>query len=122
MFGKLKKALTGAASAHNDELLQGVMEVLKKISREELEAVCEEWLLRSDRCIPRKGEYVEEREFNYPILIVSVLFRLAMLKLSGTPCNRRDPPLCAFICVLRRPWSWPTTIVEPNRDFRSFFD
>jgi hypothetical protein len=49
-FGKLKIALMGAAFADDNELLQDVMEVLNGISREELEAVFEEWLLRLDRC------------------------------------------------------------------------
>jgi hypothetical protein len=35
------------------------MEVLNGISREELEAVFEEWLLRLDRCLQQNGEYVE---------------------------------------------------------------
>jgi hypothetical protein len=52
-------ALMGAASADNNELLQGVMEVLNRISREELEVVFEEWLLRLDRCIRQDGKYVE---------------------------------------------------------------
>jgi hypothetical protein len=38
LFGKLKMALMGAAFA-DDELLQGVMEVLNSISREELQTV-----------------------------------------------------------------------------------
>jgi hypothetical protein len=44
-------ALMVAAFADDDELLQGVMEVLNRISREELEAGFEEWLLKLDRCI-----------------------------------------------------------------------
>jgi hypothetical protein len=52
-------ALIGAAFA-DDELLQSVMEVLNGISREELEAIFEEWLRRLDRCIQQNGEYVEE--------------------------------------------------------------
>jgi hypothetical protein len=52
-------ALMNAAFAGDDELLQGVMEVFNGISREELEAVFEEWLLRLDRCIQQNGEYVE---------------------------------------------------------------
>jgi hypothetical protein len=36
-----------------------MMEVLNKISREELEAVFEEWLLRFDRCMQQNEEYVE---------------------------------------------------------------
>jgi hypothetical protein len=58
LFGKPKIALMSAAFA-DDELLQGVMKVLNGISREELEAVFEEWLLRLDRCIQPNGEYVE---------------------------------------------------------------
>jgi hypothetical protein len=59
LFGKLKMALIGAIFANNDELLQGVMEVLNGISREELDVVFEEWLLRLERCIQQNGEYVE---------------------------------------------------------------
>jgi hypothetical protein len=46
-------ALMGAAFA-DDELLQGVMEVLNEIPREELEAVFEEWLPRLDKGHPAK--------------------------------------------------------------------
>jgi histone-lysine N-methyltransferase SETMAR len=59
VFGKLKMALMGAAFADDDELLQGMSEVLDGISREEHEAVFEEWLLRVDRCIQQNGEYIE---------------------------------------------------------------
>jgi hypothetical protein len=59
LFGKLKMALIGAIFANNDKLLQGVMEVLNGISREELEVVFEQWLLRLERCIQQNGEYVE---------------------------------------------------------------
>jgi hypothetical protein len=52
-------ALMDAAFADEDEFLQGVMEVFNGISREELEAVFEEWLLRLDRCIQQNGEYGE---------------------------------------------------------------
>jgi histone-lysine N-methyltransferase SETMAR len=38
LFGKLEKALMGASFAHDDELLQGVMEVLDGILREGFEA------------------------------------------------------------------------------------
>jgi hypothetical protein len=47
------------AAFADDELWQGVMEVLSGISREELEADFEEWLLRVDWCIQRNGEYIE---------------------------------------------------------------
>jgi hypothetical protein len=59
LFGKLKMVLMGAPFADGDELLQGVMKVLNGISREELEAVFPEWLLRLDRCIQQNGEHVE---------------------------------------------------------------
>jgi hypothetical protein len=45
LFGKMKTVLMNVAFA-DDELLQGVMEMLNGISREELEEVFEEWLLR----------------------------------------------------------------------------
>jgi histone-lysine N-methyltransferase SETMAR len=56
-FGKLKMMLMGAFA--HDELLQGVMKVFNGISREEIEVVFEEWLLKSERCIQQNGEYVE---------------------------------------------------------------
>jgi histone-lysine N-methyltransferase SETMAR len=59
LFGKLKMALMGAAFTNDDELLQGVIEVLNGISREGFEGVFEEWPLRLDRCIHQNGEYVE---------------------------------------------------------------
>jgi hypothetical protein len=52
-------ALMLAAFADDGELLQGVMKVINGISREKLEAVFEEWLLRSDRLIQQNGEYAE---------------------------------------------------------------
>jgi hypothetical protein len=59
LFGKLKVALLVAAFADDEECLQGVMEVLNGISREEFEAVYEESPLRFDRCIQQNGEYGE---------------------------------------------------------------
>jgi hypothetical protein len=59
LFGKLKMALMGGAFADDDELLQGVTEELNGISREELEAVFEEWLRRLDRCIQQNAEHIE---------------------------------------------------------------
>jgi hypothetical protein len=45
----------------NDEkkLMQGVMELLRAITRDELEAVCEEWRARLDLCIQKDGNDVE---------------------------------------------------------------
>jgi hypothetical protein len=57
-FGKLKMAVIGAAFA-DDERMQGIMEVFNGSSREELEAIFEEWLIRFDRCPQQNGEYVE---------------------------------------------------------------
>jgi hypothetical protein len=54
LFGKLKMVLMGAAFVDDNEFLQGVMEVLNGISREEL-AVFEEWLLRLDSCIQQNA-------------------------------------------------------------------
>jgi hypothetical protein len=51
--------LMSAAFSEDNELLQGAMKVLNGTSREELEAVFEEWLLRLDRSIQQNGEYVE---------------------------------------------------------------
>jgi hypothetical protein len=59
LFTKLKMALMGAAFASYDGLLQGVMGLLTGISREELEAVFEEWLLRLDKWIQQNREYVQ---------------------------------------------------------------
>jgi hypothetical protein len=93
LFGTLKTVLIGAAFADNDELLQGVMEVLNGISREDLEAVFEEWLLRLDRRIQQNGEYIESGEFNNRILIISAPSCVAMLKFSGTPCSSEPSQL-----------------------------
>jgi hypothetical protein len=73
------------------------MEVFNGISREEFEAVFEEWLLWLDRCIQRNGGYVEQGEFNKHVLIISTLSCLLMRKFSGTPCARS----CRFDVKLR---------------------
>jgi hypothetical protein len=72
--------------ADKDEFLQTVMEVLNAVSREELEAVFEEWLLKFERHIQQNGEYVEEGELNKHIVVISILSDLAMLTFSMTPC------------------------------------
>jgi hypothetical protein len=59
LFAKLKIGLMGAAFSRDDGLLQGVMEVLNGISREELEAAFEEWLRRLERSIQQNRRYVE---------------------------------------------------------------
>jgi histone-lysine N-methyltransferase SETMAR len=59
LFDKLKTALSGAVFEDEHELLDGVMEVLNGIMREELESVFEEWVARLDACIQGGGDYVE---------------------------------------------------------------
>jgi histone-lysine N-methyltransferase SETMAR len=59
LFGKLKTALMGATFEDAEQLLQAVMTVLNGISRDELERVFSEWLVRLDACVPQGGDYVE---------------------------------------------------------------
>jgi histone-lysine N-methyltransferase SETMAR len=59
LFGKLKGALMGAEFADEQSLFDGVLRVLASISRDELEAVFAEWLMRLDKCIQIGGDYVE---------------------------------------------------------------
>jgi histone-lysine N-methyltransferase SETMAR len=59
LFRKLKTALSGTEFEDEDELLDGVMEVLNGITRDELESVFEEWVARLDACIQGGGDYVE---------------------------------------------------------------
>jgi histone-lysine N-methyltransferase SETMAR len=49
LFGKIKTALMGSEFASEKELLDGVLAVISAISREELEAVFEDWLSRLDQ-------------------------------------------------------------------------
>jgi hypothetical protein len=41
------------------ELFDGIMRVLHRIARDELESVFDEWVARLDVCIHRGGDYVE---------------------------------------------------------------
>jgi hypothetical protein len=59
LFGKVKTALMGATFEDEDQLFQGVMHVLHRTPRDELEAVFDERLVRLDACIQRAGDYVE---------------------------------------------------------------
>jgi hypothetical protein len=56
LFGKLKMAMMSTGFA-DGEPLQGMMEVLNGISREGLQDVFEECLLRFDSCIQTNKEY-----------------------------------------------------------------
>jgi hypothetical protein len=64
-----------------------MMEVFNEISREELEALFEDWLRGLDIWIQQNGEHVESGEFNKHILIISALSCLARPNLSVAPCN-----------------------------------
>jgi hypothetical protein len=48
LFGKLKKVMKRCVFEYENEFFVGIMTELNKVSREELEAVFEEWLLRLD--------------------------------------------------------------------------
>jgi hypothetical protein len=49
----------GATFGDEDQLFQGVVYVLHRIPRDELEAVFDKWLVRLDASIRRAGDHVE---------------------------------------------------------------
>jgi hypothetical protein len=59
LFGKLKTMLTRSIFENEQELLDGIMRVLNRITYDELESVFDEWMARLDVCIYRGGDYVE---------------------------------------------------------------
>jgi hypothetical protein len=59
LFAKLKTTFIGSAFENEQELLDGIMMVLDRITRDELESVFEEWVTRLDVCIHQSGDYVE---------------------------------------------------------------
>jgi hypothetical protein len=59
LFGKLKTTLMRSVFENEQRLLDGIMKVLDRITRDELESVFEEWAARLEACIYRGGEYVE---------------------------------------------------------------
>jgi hypothetical protein len=59
LFGKLKNVMKGYAFRNENKLSLGIMSEVSKISREELEAIFDEWLLRLNWCININGEYVD---------------------------------------------------------------
>jgi histone-lysine N-methyltransferase SETMAR len=87
MFGKVKKALMGVRFDDEDQLFQGVMDVLHRILREQLEAVFDEWLVRTDACIQRAGDSVELTKHFSTLLSRT---HLAILKVSRTLCICHD--------------------------------
>jgi hypothetical protein len=59
LFGKLKTTLVRSVFENEQELLDDIMRVLDRITRNELESVFEEWVARLYVCIQRGGDYVE---------------------------------------------------------------
>jgi hypothetical protein len=58
-FGKLKTTLMRSVFENEQELLDGVMRILDRIRRDELESIFEEWVARLDVCTHRGGDCVE---------------------------------------------------------------
>jgi hypothetical protein len=58
-FGRFKTTMNGSLSEDENELLAGIISELNKISREELETIFQEWILRLDRCIDTGREYAD---------------------------------------------------------------
>jgi hypothetical protein len=59
LFGKLKTTLIRSVFENEQELLDGIMRVLDRITHNELKSVFEEWVARLDVCFYRGGDYVE---------------------------------------------------------------
>jgi hypothetical protein len=51
--------LIGSVFEDEQELLDGIMRLLDRITRDELESIFEEWVARLDVCIPRAGDYIK---------------------------------------------------------------
>jgi hypothetical protein len=49
----------GPVSENEQELLDGIIRVLDRITRDELESVFEEWVARLDVCIHQGGDDIE---------------------------------------------------------------
>jgi hypothetical protein len=58
-FGRLKTTMNGCLFEDENELLTSITSELNKISRETLETVFQEWVLRLEQCIDTGGEYVD---------------------------------------------------------------
>jgi hypothetical protein len=59
LFGKLKTTVMRSVFENEQELLDGIMRVLDRITGDELESVFEEWVARLDVSIHRGGDHVE---------------------------------------------------------------
>jgi hypothetical protein len=86
LFGKAKTALIAATFEDEDQLFQGVMEMLHRIPRDDLKAVFDQRLVKLNTCIQRAGDYVESRELTKHPFTLRSRIHLAMLKVYGTPC------------------------------------
>jgi hypothetical protein len=58
-FGKLKITLKGSVFENEQEVLDGIMRVLDRITRDELGSVFKEWVAKLEGRIHRGGDYVE---------------------------------------------------------------
>jgi hypothetical protein len=59
LFSELKTTLMPSVFENGQELLDGTVRVLDRITRDELESVFNEWVARLEVCIHRGGDYVE---------------------------------------------------------------
>jgi hypothetical protein len=59
LFLKLKTTLMRSVFENEQEPLDGIMRVFDRITRDELESVCQEWVAGLDVCIHRGGGHVE---------------------------------------------------------------
>jgi hypothetical protein len=75
---------------NEQELLDGIMGVLHRITHDELESVFEEWVARLDVCIHRGGDYVEREESTKHSLAFFSLSDILMLNNNGTPCTTQQ--------------------------------
>jgi hypothetical protein len=87
LLGKLKMALTEAEFEDEHQLLDGVMEVLNEVTRDDPESVFEEWVARLDACIQGGGDYVESQESITHSFASFRQSHLRMLNNNGTPCH-----------------------------------
>jgi hypothetical protein len=51
--------LMGATFEDEDQLFKGVMNVVRRTPRQELEAIFDEWLVRLEACILQSGDDVD---------------------------------------------------------------
>jgi hypothetical protein len=86
LFGKLKTTLMGSVFGNEQKLLDVIMRVFDRITRDELESVFEEWVARFDICIHRGGDSIEREESTQHSLAFFSLSDILMLNNNETPC------------------------------------